>query len=197
MTSTVQRTHPIRIGIDGFCASGKTTIADALARRVWAAGRTPIRVSADDFQNPPETRWQLGSQSPEGFRRFQIDFEALRSNLLEPLGPNGNRKFRTTWYDVHRSTPNISAEHNAAAADVLLLDGLFLHSAALRDCFEFTVFVSADFETCLERALERNQEQARCREALAELYRIKYIPGFAQYIDEARPERRASFVVRT
>jgi uridine kinase len=195
--TAARATHPVRVGIDGFCASGKTTLADALATKLRAAGRRPIRISADDFQNPPEIRWQLGSHSPEGFRRFQIDFTALTSMLLGPLGPRGNRKFRSTWFDVRLSRPNVSAEHTADIMDVLLLDGLFLHSAPLRGYFDFTVFISADFETCLSRALERNQEGATSRSELSELYRTKYIPGFARYMNEERPEEHASFVVQT
>ncbi len=190
-------THPIRVGIDGFCASGKTTLADALATQLRAMGRRPIRVSADDFQNPPDIRWRLGSRSPEGFYRYQINYPILRSALLEPLGPDGNLKFRSTWFDVRNSTPNVSPELSANATDVLLVDGLFLHSAPLQGCFDFTVFISTDFETCLQRALDRNQEGASNRGELAELYRVKYVPGFALYLDENHPEKRASFLVRT
>ena len=190
-------THPIRVGIDGFCASGKTTLADALATKIRALGRNIIRVSADDFQNPPEIRWQLGAQSPESFRRCQINFLALRIMLLEPLGPVGSRHFRSTLYDVHDSRPNISSEHYAEMTDMLLLDGLFLHSAELDNCFDFTVFTSADFETCLTRALTRNQEGSSDPRELEKLYRLKYIPGFTLYMQEAHPQDRASFVVRT
>ena len=192
---SVQTPHPVRVGIDGFCASGKTTLADALATALRAAGRRPVRVSADDFQNPPEIRWQLGSDSPEGFCRCQLNYEALRTMLLEPLGPGGNRKFRTTWFDVRRSELDVSPEFTADPTDVLLLDGLFLHAAPLDGCFDFTVFISATFETCLQRALDRNQEGVSSRAELEELYRVKYIPGFALYLSESRPTDRASLVV--
>lgn len=46
---SAEMTHPIRVGIDGFCASGKTTLADILATKIQALGRNAIRVSADDF----------------------------------------------------------------------------------------------------------------------------------------------------
>jgi len=48
----------------------------------------------------------------------------------------------------------------ASSATILLLDSLFLHAQALENCFDFTIFVSAEFETCLSRALARNQEQS-------------------------------------
>jgi len=194
---SAETTHPIRVGIDGFCASGKTTLADVLATKIRALGRNSIRVSADDFQNPPEIRWQLGKCSPEGFRKFQINFLALRTMLLEPLGPGGNCHFRSTLYNVRKSRPSISPEHYAETTDVLLLDGLFLHSAELDNCFDFTVFTSADFETCLTRALTRNQEGIGDPRELEELYRLKYIPGFMLYMQEVHPQDRASFAVCT
>lgn len=189
--------HPIRVGIDGFCASGKTTLADALALKLQAAGRDVVRVSADDFQNPPEVRWQLGPRSPEGFFRHQIDFSALRTLLLQPLGPNGSRRFRSSCYDAHASRPNLSIERTASSAAILILDGLFLHAPALEHCFDFTILISAEFDTCLRRALSRNQERAEDLIDLESVYREKYIPGFELYCREVAPRERASSVVTT
>jgi uridine kinase len=189
--------HPIRVGVDGFCASGKTTLADALALELRAAGRDVVRASADDFQNPPEVRWQLGPRSPEGFFRYQIDFSALRDLLLRPLGPNGSRRYHSSSYDVHASRPNLSIERMAGAEAVLILDGLFLHSPDLDHCFDFTIFISADFETCLRRALARNQERSGDLNELEAIYREKYIPGFELYCREIAPRERASSVIST
>jgi uridine kinase len=189
--------HPVRVGIDGFCASGKTTVANALAARMERTGRQIIRASTDDFQNPPDIRWQLGSLSPEGFARFQIDFSALKRLLLDPLGLGGSRRFRTACYDVHSSRPTLSDERTAAPSAVLLLDGLFLHSPHLAGCFDLTVFLAVDFQTCLSRALARNQECISNLSELEQLYRQKYLPGFELYRQECRPEQHASFVLRT
>jgi len=189
--------HPIRVGIDGFCASGKTTLADALALELRVAGCDVIRVCADDFQNPPEVRWQLGRRSPDGFLRYSIDFSSLRTLLLEPLGPGGSRNFRSSCYDVHASRPNLSIEQKASDTAVLLLDGLFLHAPALEHCFDFTIFVAAEFETCLRRALARNQERSDDLTELEAVYREKYIPGFELYCREVAPRERASAVVTT
>jgi len=69
MILALEAPHPLRIGIDGFCAAGKTTLANAVAEKLEAKERRVIRASADNFQNPPEVRWQLGPRSPEGFFR--------------------------------------------------------------------------------------------------------------------------------
>ncbi len=192
----LRASHPVRVGIDGCCAAGKTTLAEALAREIRAAGRTVIRASTDDFQNPSEVRWQLGPRSAEGFVRHQIDFGALRALLLEPLGPGGSLTFRTSSYDVHASRPNLSPEQHANPSDVLLLDGLFLHPPTLVDCFEQTILIDAPAELCIARALARNQERSTNAADLEAIYREKYLPGFALYCREAAPETKASFVIR-
>src|SRR3954464_11477462 len=158
MILALEAPHPLRIGIDGFCAAGKTTLANAVAEKLEAKGRRVIRASADNFQNPPEVRWQLGPRSPEGFFRHAIDFQALRSELLEPLGPTGSRQYRTSTYDIRALRPDRSPQQVAASSAILLLDGLFLHSPQLEGCFEFTIFVAAAYETCIARARARKQE---------------------------------------
>lgn len=188
--------HPIRVGIDGFCASGKTTLADALAIELQAQ-RDVIRVSADDFQNPPEVRWQLGRRSAEGFFRHQLDFPALQALLLQPFGPGGSLRFHSSSYDVRASRPNLSVERTASRTAILLLDGLFLHSPALAEYFDFTIFISADLEICLHRALVRNQERAEDLAELEAVYREKYMPGFELYCQEVAPRERASAIVMT
>ncbi|HZU19728.1 MAG TPA: hypothetical protein VE982_00785 [Gaiellaceae bacterium] len=54
------------VGIDGIDGAGKTFLADELAD---AVGSAVVRVRLDDFLNPPEVRYTLGRESPEGFFR--------------------------------------------------------------------------------------------------------------------------------
>jgi uridine kinase len=193
----LDRRHPLRIGIDGFCAAGKTTLADTLALELRARGRSVIRACGDDFQNPPSIRHRLGSRSPEGFFRDAMDFESLRSKLLLPLGPDGSLEYRTSTYDVHASRPNLSPQRTAERSQVLLLDGLFLHVPALVGCFDLTVFVHAAYETCIARARTRRQERYRDPDQIEALYRERYIPGFELYVAELEPQNRSSIRVAT
>lgn len=190
---TLSFDHPIiRIGIDGFCAAGKTSLARALELELRAHGRTAIRACADDFQNPPTIRYQLGDRSAEGFYRHAMDFGGLRRELLEPLGPGGSLKYLTSIYDVHASRANVSPRRTAVAGEVLLLDGLFLHVPELDGCFEFTVYVNAEYETCITRARSRNQERVGDADSIEALYRERYVPGFQLYVAEVEPRKRAS-----
>jgi uridine kinase len=194
---TLERAHPIRVGIDGFCAAGKTTLASQLADELRARQRAVIRACGDDFQNPPQIRWQLGDHAPEGFFRDTTDFGALRAELLEPLGPDGSLKYRTSVYDVHASRPNVSPKIRAKGTEILVLDGLFLHAPALAGCFDFTVFVDTSYETCIARARVRRQERSRSADEIEARYRERYLPGFLLYVAEVEPQKRASMIYRT
>jgi uridine kinase len=187
--------HPIRVGINGFCGAGKTTLARAIEVELVARGRSVIRVSGDDFQNPREVRYQLSDRSPEGFFRHAMNFEALRRELLDPLGPGGSLIYRTTFYDVFASRPNLSPELRAERSQILVVDGVFLHVPALANAFELTVFVDAPYETCIARAKVRKQERHADPTLIEGLYRDRYVPGFEMYVAEVAPKVRASVTV--
>jgi len=193
----LERPHPIRVGIDGFCAAGKTTLGDELGLALQARGRAIIRACGDGFQNPREVRHQLGARSAEGFFRHAMNFRALREELLDPLGPHGSLAYRTSVYDVVESRVNLSPHLRALPSQILILDGLFLHVPDLAGCFELTVFVAADYETCIARARARRQERFLDPDQIEALYRERYVPGFALYVEEIQPQTRASITVTT
>jgi uridine kinase len=187
--------HPKRVAVDGFCAAGKTMFADHLANQLAASRRIVIRATTDDFQHPLEIRWQLGERSPRGFYLHAIDVDSLRTELLEPLGPGGTRRYRTSTYDMRSMQPNRSPLHVADPASILVVDGLFLLTVGLRSCWDFSIFVDASVETCIARARLRNQERQVDADAVEALYRERYAPGFQLYLDHDRPREVADMVV--
>src|SRR5215211_9209362 len=85
------RTHPVRVAVDGRTASGKTTLADELARELRSLGREVIRTSVDGFHRPKSERYARGRHSAEGYYHDARDLGAIRRMLLDPLGPTGDR----------------------------------------------------------------------------------------------------------
>jgi uridine kinase len=188
--------HTKRVAVDGFCAAGKTTFADQLATTLAVSNRPIIRVTTDDFQNPPAIRWQLGERSPRGFYLHAIDFDALRTHLLEPLGAGGTHRYRTSTYDMRNMRPHLSPLHIAEPGSILVVDGLFLLTAGLRAFWDFAIFVDASVETCIARARHRNQERQVDADAVEALYRERYAPGFQLYLNHDHPQEFADVVVR-
>lgn len=188
-----ERPHPLRVGIDGVDAAGKTTLADELAPQIEAAGRPALRASIDRFHHPARVRHRRGRESPEGYYLDSFDHAALLESLLCPLGPGGDRRIRRAVFD-HRSDSSVDAPlENAEVDAVLLFDGVFLHRPELRAYWDFSVFLRVEFSASLPRAEAR--EPAAARDEIRRIYATRYVPGQRLYLAEVQPEAQASLVV--
>jgi uridine kinase len=176
--------HPTRVAIDGPPAAGKTTLADELAVRLRASGRSIIRATVDDFLMPRAQRYRRGEYSAEGCYFDAHDREALKRMLLDPLGPGGDRSFRTAV--DHRP-----GEAAVAPADaVLLFDGVFLLRPELIDRWELTIFLAVDLEETVKRAAIRDPGADVERR-----WRERYLPAQQLYFAAVGPARQADIVV--
>ena len=71
----IELAHPVRVGIDGLSASGKTVFADELASVLQDEGKIVVRTGLDDFHNPPEIRHRrthVGRGLRRGFIRLLV-----------------------------------------------------------------------------------------------------------------------------
>jgi uridine kinase len=168
------------VAVDGRDGAGKTTFAHALAGRV---ARRVVRASADDFLNPRAIRYRLGRESPEGFYRDTYDLGALETLLLDPFVAGG--LFRRRAFDHRRDEP-VSAPLESAPEDaVLILDGLFLHRASLRDRWDASILLDVPPEVAAERMERRDGKPTRHR----------YVRGMELYFADADPAARATLVL--
>ena len=99
--------HPVRVGIDGLSASGKTVFADELAEVLQEQGKKVVRAGLDGFHNPPEVRHRQGPMSVEGYVDDSFDYTAVREKVLQPLGPGGNRKYVPEIFDHQKGEAKI------------------------------------------------------------------------------------------
>lgn len=190
------RKHPLRVGIDGIDASGKTTLADALVAPVELRGRSVIRASIDHFHNPRSIRYRLGPDSPEGYFNDSFNYPILISALLEPLGPDGDRRFRLRAYDVRADRPVESPVEIAPKNAVLILDGVFLQRPEIARFWDLVIFLDVPFEVALKRAIQRDLPILGSPEAVRERYLRRYIPGQQLYLLQCEPQRRADIILR-
>ena len=193
--AAIELGHPLRVGIDGVDGAGKTTLADELAPLVEARGRHVLRASVDDFHRPRDTRYRRGELTPDGFYLDTFDYEAVRELLLDPLGPEGDRRVRTRLWD-HAADAPAPVEWLAVSDDIVLLcDGVFLHRDELLGAWDTTVFVAAEIEVAAERGIQRDAARMASIEAMRERYRVRYTPAQKRYLEERRPHERAQFVL--
>jgi uridine kinase len=191
----LRRPHPVRVAIDGIDAAGKTVLADDLADALCASGRTVIRASVDGFHNASSTRYARGTDSPEGYFLDSFDYAALRTFLLDPLGPRGARWYRDAVFDYRADRPVDGVPRLAPADSILLFDGVFLLRPELRDVWDISIFLRVSFGTSLQRAMQRDAAQGRSSEDVRRRYAARYIPGQTLYLERCCPERHATILV--
>lgn len=186
-----RRPHPVRVAIDGIDAAGKTALADELTDAVKTQSRPVIRATIDSFHKPRSERYRRGRYSPEGYYHDSFDYESVRDELLEQLGPGGSLRFRTATFEYRSDSLVYEALQTASSDAVLLFDGIFLFSPELNDYWDFRIFIDVGFEVSLGRALQRCEVQHGSVEGVRKAYESRYIPGRRLYLDEVEPRTLA------
>ncbi len=193
--AAASRPHPLRVALDGVDAAGKTSLADDLVGPLRTRGCPVIRASLDSFHRPRAIRHRRGALSPEGYYYDSFDYPALKSLLLEPLGPGGSLRYQAALYDgraeVALSAPVLTAEPHS----ILLLDGVFLFRPELEGCWDVRIWVEVAFEVALSRAVQRDAALFGGESAVRERYERRYIPGQRLYLEQCRPREQADLIV--
>jgi uridine kinase len=193
--AALERPHPVRVAVDGVDAAGKTTLADELRTAVASRGRTVIRASIDGFHNPRAIRRHRGPLSPEGYFKDSFNHAALIDELLEPLGPDGDGRFRRAIFDFRADQAVDIPRETAEPRAILILDGVFLLRPELRPYFDFSIFLRADFEVTVERATKRDLMLFGTADDVRARYEHRYVPGQRLYLGSVQPEQFASVVI--
>jgi uridine kinase len=186
---------PLRVGIDGVDAAGKTFLANQIAAELTQWGATVLRASIDGFHNPKEIRYRHGNLSPEGYYYDSFNYELLKESLLEPLGAGGNRRCRLKAFDFKTDSEIRADELLAADESILVFEGVFLFRPEIRHYWDVKIFVDTSFETSLKRALERDLYLFGNQEEIQKRYREKYIPGQKLYLENEHPQSLADVVI--
>lgn len=181
----------VRVGVDGVDGAGKTVFAAELAEALAALGRAVEQVSADDWHHVRARRYARGRQSPRGFWEDSFDYERLRSEVLEPLGPGGSRWFRRRGHDLHCDVVLYGPLEVAPPGAVVVVDGLFLQRAELDGCFDFVVWLDVPFEETARRMAVRDSSSPDPGHPSMR----RYVDAQRTYFREREPWVRADLVV--
>jgi len=188
--------HPVRVGIDGVDCAGKTSLAKELAEQLRSTGREVISASIDGFHNSQTLRYRQGRSSPRGYYEDSFNSDAVVSCILNPLGPSGNRLYRTALFNYRTDQPVDNPVRIAGDNAILVFDGVFLHRPELIHHFDFTVFIDTGFDVAIRRAIVREQYLYRNEDKIVELYQRKYIPGQKIYLSEQCPYEQANAIFK-
>ncbi|MFD3449747.1 hypothetical protein ACFDTO_34810 [Microbacteriaceae bacterium 4G12] len=192
---TLKLDHPIRVGVSGITASGKTTFANELAEALFHRGQKIIRTSIDDFHNPRAIRYQQGKESAKGYYEDAHDYKSIRERLLIPLGPEGNLHYELKSHDLE-TDELVSAVPLVASNDaILVVDGTFLFKEELKDLFDYKFFVDTDFDIARKRGSKRETEAFGSYEKAEEMFLSRYHAACHMYIQDYNPKDCADVVV--
>lgn len=194
MALAIRRDHPVRIGVEGRSAAGKSTFADALAAALRPSGRQVLRAGIDDFHPPGHrARSAAGGYTPQSLYDEGFDYVAFRRLLLDPLGPGGDRRVRLALHDSLRDQSIEGAEASAAADALAVVDGAFLLRPELRDGWDLVIWLDIGFETMIRRAVARDVAWQPDPEAIRRRYLERWRPTHELY--EASGARELAHVV--
>ena len=187
--------RPVRLAIDGRTASGKTFLGNEIAATLRAGGRPIIRASLDAFHRPQAERYARGRYSAQGYYEDAQDLPAVAKLLLDPLGPHGDRMYRTKSFDLKTDAP-VEQESRLAPADaILVFDGPFLQRPELRDAWDVTLFVEISEQTSQRRGVPRDAARLAGEQNARRLYTERYGPAFDLYEQTCAPEKSADIVL--
>jgi len=181
----------VRVGVDGVDGAGKTTFADALARRLRDEGRPVVRVSIDDFHQVRAVRRARGDASPEGFWLDSFDYDRFRHDVLEGLAPGGTGRYSARAHDLATDELLAPAWQWAEPSSVLVVDGIFLQRNELHGSWQLAVFLDVGFEESCRRMAGRDGSDPDPTHPSVR----RYVEGQRLYLAACDPVRRADVVI--
>lgn len=188
--------HPVRVGVSGITASGKTTLANELAEELLCRKKKVIRTSIDNFHNPRDIRYRQGKEAAIGYYEDAHDYESFKKRLLIPLGPNGNLHYQTISLDLAKDE-YVNPEVKVATKDmILIVDGTFLFKEDLCNLYDFKIFVNTDFELARKRGAKREERAFGSYERAEEMFIKRYHAASKLYLEQHSPQFNADVVIK-
>lgn len=186
----------LRVAIDGYTASGKTSFGHELAAALRTAGRATMRASLDDFKKTWRDAREKGYDrvSGDGYYRNAPDFESARQLLLEPAGPNGSGVVSLCAVDPLTGVDHRGVTVVAPADAVLIVDSVFAMRPEYDEYWDLRIWLDVPAELSLERGIARDAEFEGFEEA-ERLHRDRYHKAEQIYIAEVDPLSRADVVI--
>lgn len=174
----VRQKRPLLIAIDGRCASGKTTFADALQNKI---GCTVIRT--DHFFLRPEQRTAERMNEAGG----NMDRERLIEEVMLPLSEG--KAFSYRKFDCKKM--ELSPEIKVEPASATVIEGSYSCHPELWDFYDLHIFFTADPQEQLRRIRIRNGNDALT------VFSERWIPLEEKYFSACKIQERCDFVFRT
>lgn len=163
------------IGIDGRCASGKTTLANDLLERFDCNV-----FHTDDFFLPPHMRTEERFQKPGA----NLHYERLLNEVISPiLSKQSCIKFGV--FSCQKG--EISHENTVFYKKINIIEGAYSLHPYFGDIYNIKIFVDCDMEKRISRIIARNGKNA------LPAFLDKWIPLEEAYLKEYSIQEKCDF----
>ena len=178
VTNLKQKKKNLIIAIDGRCASGKTTLAQELQRKL--AGNV---IHLDDFFLPFEKRVNDYFKLSDG----NIDYERFEKEVINCL----KRKQNFSYQPFNCQSQTFNEPVSFLASELTIIEGTYSTHPCLKKYYDLCLFLSTTPNKQLERISKRNNI---CQ--LAE-FKNKWIVMEEQYFSTYQIQEKSDLVYET
>lgn len=153
--SEVRLDKSVLVAVSSIDGSGKGYITEKIVAETNRKGIRAIAINIDPWLAPPGERFNPENPG-EHFYRHAFQFDDIFKTLICPLKENRAINL-TRLLTGQLGTPFVQT-YDFQNVDVIVLEGIFLLKRSLRHYYDLTFWIECSFETALQRALQRNQE---------------------------------------
>lgn len=142
------------VAVDGGDGSGKTVLADELARLLV----TCVRASLDDFHHPRTHRYAYGRTGETVWERG-FDYAAVRRELLDPWRHGAGSAYRRRWHDLASDAlvdPAEAPPGRVPENGTLVVDGVFAQRRELAGVWDLVIYLEVPQDVRVARMAVRD-----------------------------------------
>lgn len=186
----------LRVVVDGYTASGKTTFGHELAAAIRAHGRPTMRASLDDFKKPWSDAVAKGYDraSGEGYYRHAPDFESTRRLLLEPAAAQGSGTVVLCAHDPLTGEDHRGVTIEAPWDAVLIVDSVFGMRPEYDGVLDYRIWLDVPPELALARGIARDADLEGLDTA-KQVHWNRYQVAEQIYVAEVDPRSKADAII--
>ncbi|MDQ4038711.1 MAG: uridine kinase [Actinomycetota bacterium] len=116
----------LRVAVDGPQVAEPGAFADALVVPLRALGRPATHIRAEMFWRDAALRLEYGRTDVKSFVNGWLDIEALRREVLDPLGPGGSGRFLPSLRHPGSNRATREPARSAEPGSIVLISGELL-----------------------------------------------------------------------
>ena len=177
------------VAISGIDGAGKGYVANQLEIALQQSGWQTVVINLDPWLHLPDDRFNPDHPG-DHFYHHAFRFDDLFELLIQPL-----QRHRSVALEIEltgQSGHPRSYVYDLQDVDIILLEGIFLLKRSLLHHYDRTLWIDCSYETALQRALQRNQENLP-PDAIMHDYRTLYFPAQAVHLERDRPQATADY----